>query len=51
MHLAANAAMNLGKWENLEKYAQKIDDHQDKNFWNAAITIHNNKFEDARKFI
>ena len=48
MHLAANAAMNLGYWDKLQKYVQYIDDSQDKNFWQAAINIHNNKFEDSK---
>ena len=64
MHLAANAAMNLGKWDKLEKYVSKLDTdkdrildksqdlnqdlNQDKKFWQAAININNGKFDEAR---
>jgi FKBP12-rapamycin complex-associated protein len=51
MHLAANAAMNLGQWDKLEKYVAKITDHADKDFWLASINIHKNCFDEARNLI
>jgi hypothetical protein len=46
--LAANAAMNLGMWDKLDKYVSKTEEHPDKNFWMAAININKGKFEEAR---
>ncbi|EGR30890.1 phosphatidylinositol 3- and 4-kinase family protein, putative [Ichthyophthirius multifiliis] len=67
MHLAANAAMHLGKkklvffffffyfigkWDQLELYTEQVnDDYPDKNFWNAALCIQKAQFEDARQYI
>lgn len=40
VNLAANAAMNLGKWKKLKKYAELVpEENEDKNFWMAAVHI------------
>lgn len=50
MNLAANAAMNLGEWDKLETYLDKIDDKQSQefHFWNAAIKINLKQYDNAK---
>ncbi|EAS01249.1 phosphatidylinositol 3- and 4-kinase family protein (macronuclear) [Tetrahymena thermophila SB210] len=53
MHLAANAAMNLGNWELLENFCDNLpeENSQDKQFWQAAISISKGQYEEAKNLI
>ena len=51
MHLAANAAMNLGYWDKLGKYVNQVDEQTDKLFWTTCIQINELKFEEARESV
>ncbi len=49
VNLAANAAMNLGKWDKLRQYVDLVpEENEDKNFWLAAVHIQSNNYEEAR---
>ena len=50
--MAAAAAWNLGRWDDLEKYNQGIEaGSYDNLFYNSVICIHNNNFDNALQHI
>ncbi|KRX06464.1 Rapamycin-binding domain [Pseudocohnilembus persalinus] len=52
VHLAANAAMNLGSWDKLEKCVKQLpNENTDKEFWQAAVCINQKKYFEAREYI
>ncbi|KAL4492653.1 hypothetical protein ABPG73_010202 [Tetrahymena malaccensis] len=53
MDVAAKAAMNLGKWEELEQFAENLSDENtnDKSFWLAAVCLKSKNYEKSKVYI
>jgi FKBP12-rapamycin complex-associated protein len=50
--VAASAAWNMAKWENMEAYVQFLSpDTVNGNFYRAVLEIHKNNFDTSQVFV
>jgi hypothetical protein len=53
-HLAIEASINLGKWEQVKSWTQFLDEehsNEETNLWLTMLNIHEKKYEEAEKLI